>query len=45
MNHNLIIDCWRSGQIDPSEMVKLCRENAELSSVLFDTIPEGSSDE
>lgn len=26
--------CWRSGQIEPSEMLELCREDAELRAML-----------
>jgi hypothetical protein len=34
MNFELILDCWRSGQIEPSEMVKLCRDNPQLQAIL-----------
>lgn len=30
MTRALILACWRSGQIESSEMVRLCREDAEL---------------
>lgn len=32
--NDLILDCWRSGQIEPSEMLELCREDAELLATL-----------
>jgi len=34
MNRDLILQCWRSGQIEPSEMLELCREDADLRAML-----------
>lgn len=29
-----LLACWRSGQIDPAEMVALCREDPALEAAL-----------
>jgi hypothetical protein len=34
MTRDLILACWRSGQIEPSEMVKLCRDDPELEAMI-----------
>jgi hypothetical protein len=31
---DLILECWRSGQIDPAEMVALCRDDPALEAAL-----------
>lgn len=33
MNFKLILACWQSGQIEPSEMVKLCQDNHQLQAI------------
>lgn len=33
MNFKLLLACWQSGQIEPSEMVKLCRDNPQLQAI------------
>lgn len=34
MTRALLLECWRSGQIDPSEMVRLCADDPELLAAL-----------
>lgn len=36
MNRELILECWRSGQIEPREMVQLCQADPELRAMLDD---------
>jgi hypothetical protein len=31
---DLILECWHSGQIDPAEMVQLCRADPALEAAL-----------
>lgn len=33
MNRSDILACWRSGQIEPAEMVRLCKEDPELDNL------------
>jgi len=33
MTRALILECWRSGQIDPAEMVRLCAADPELERI------------
>ena len=35
---NDILACWRSGQIDPAEMVRLCRADPALEAALRETL-------
>jgi hypothetical protein len=32
--NGLLLECWRSGQIDPAEMVALCRADPALEAAL-----------
>jgi hypothetical protein len=32
-----LLACWRSGQIDPAEMVRLCRADPALEAALRET--------
>lgn len=34
MTQSDILACWRSGQIDPAEMVRLCADDPELLAAL-----------
>lgn len=34
MTRALILACWRSGQIDPADMVAMCREDPALEAAL-----------
>lgn len=36
MTRALILECWRSGQIEPSEMVQLCEADPELKAMVND---------
>jgi hypothetical protein len=31
-----ILACWRSGQIDPAEMVQLCRDDPALEATILE---------
>jgi hypothetical protein len=37
MTHADLLACWRSGQIDPAEMVRLCRADPALEAALRET--------
>jgi hypothetical protein len=32
--NSLLLACWRSGQIDPADMVRLCRADPALEAAL-----------
>lgn len=39
MTRDLVLACYRSGQIEPDEMVRLCRDDPALLEALEATTP------
>lgn len=35
MTQSDVLACWRSGQIDPAEMVQLCRDDPALEAMIL----------
>jgi hypothetical protein len=35
--NGLLLECWRSGQIDPSDMVAMCRADPTLEAALLES--------